>query len=86
MACGCPVITTHSSSLPEVGGDACVYINGDDHREMAGAMRRMTIDAEFRRGIATKGMQRSNAFSWQKCAKETLVSYTLALRLREKSA
>lgn len=83
MACGCPVITTRSSSLPEVGGDACVYINGDDHREMAGAMRRLTSDIVFRRGIANKGVQRSSNFSWQKCAKETMGAYTRALRLRK---
>ena len=83
MACGCPVITTRSSSLPEVGGHACVYVNGDDHCEMAGAMRRMAIDAEFRRSIATNGLRRSNVFSWEKCAKETIVAYALALRLRK---
>ena len=84
MACGCPVITTKASSLPEVGGEACVYVDPDDSLQMAGAMERLVEDGIFRGRVIGCGRHQASRFSWSQCADQTLSAYEQALRARKK--
>jgi glycosyltransferase involved in cell wall biosynthesis len=75
MACGCPVITSNVSSLPEVAGKAAFLTNPYDVREICGAIARLLTDDKLRSELVTKGKERSNAFSWVKTADETMKLY-----------
>ena len=75
MACGCPVIASNASSLPEVGGDAPVYVDPGDVDGLVRAMERVCGDEPLRAGLSEKGIARARAFSWRKCALETLDCY-----------
>jgi glycosyltransferase involved in cell wall biosynthesis len=63
MACGCPVITTPNASLPEVGGDAVIYVNDDDIDGMANALCDVQKPG-LRRNLIEAGLQQAQKFSW----------------------
>ena len=63
LACGCPVITTSHSSLPEVAGDAAIYVNPHDHGSIAAAMLQIQ-KPEVRAALLPKGLARVPLFSW----------------------
>jgi glycosyltransferase involved in cell wall biosynthesis len=65
MACGCPVVTSRTSSLPEVVGDAAVLVNPTDPEELAGAMDQVLSDPDLRRSLVQKGSKRAKEFSWR---------------------
>lgn len=75
LACGTPVITTDSSSLPEVVGNAAFAVDADDAREMAGAIIAALIQENLAAELRAKGPQQAAKFSWQKTATETLLIY-----------
>jgi glycosyltransferase involved in cell wall biosynthesis len=83
MACGCPVITSNISSLPEVGGPACLYVNPKNPTEMADTMQRLCDDLDLRSGLKQAGYLQSNRFSWELCARATFKSYSDALKLQQ---
>lgn len=66
MACGCPVITSNNSSLPEVVGDAGIMIDWDSDEQHIKAYEKYYFDEEFRKKMAKKGLDRSKMFSWKK--------------------
>lgn len=69
MACGARVVLSNTSSLPEVGGDAAIYVDPYDVKSIAGGLRKsLTTDGEFKK----KPVERAKLFSWDKCARETL--------------
>ena len=72
MQCGCPVITSNTTSLPEVIGDAGIQINPESDEEIIAAYEKMYFDSEFREECKRKGLERARQFSWQKCANEIL--------------
>lgn len=72
MQCGCPVITSNTTSLPEVIGDAGIQINPKSDEEMISAYEKMYFDSDFRESCYQKGLERAKQFSWTKCAKEIL--------------
>jgi len=78
MACACPVITSNTSSLPEVAGDAGIMVDPYNIRELEDAIRRVVKDSALRREMKEKGLARAKMFSWEKCAKETLQVYKKA--------
>ena len=63
MACGCPVVTSRASSLPEVVGDAAVLVNPTDAEELAEAMGRILSDPDLRFSLVDKGSKRAGEFS-----------------------
>ncbi len=75
MACGTPVITSNSSSMKEVAGQAALLINPTDVREMTDAMARLADDAILRRELSKQGLKRAAEFSWEKTAQLTLAAY-----------
>jgi glycosyltransferase involved in cell wall biosynthesis len=81
MACGCPVITSNVSSLPEVCGDAAILINPDNVDEITDAMERVLSDGKLREEMKRKGLKRAKMFSWEKAARETLQVYYQATNI-----
>lgn len=72
MACGCPVLTSRLSSLPEVAGDAGLYLdNPSDPDEMGRALARLAGDDILRRDMSAKGLQQARRFSWDETARLT---------------
>lgn len=86
MACGCPVITCPNSSIPEVAGEAAIYVNDDDVDELANALCEVQKPS-FREAVMVAGLVQVQNFSWSKMAKtvsSVLVEATLlTLNLKE---
>jgi glycosyltransferase involved in cell wall biosynthesis len=75
MAYGCPVITANNSALPEVGGDAAVYVDARDHVELAETIVRLLNDESERVAMAERGRVQAEKFTWRACAETTLAAY-----------
>jgi glycosyltransferase involved in cell wall biosynthesis len=75
MACGAPVITSNTTALPEVAGDAAVLVNPERVEEMADAIVRVLDDQGLRESLRTKGFQRAKQFTWERAARQTLAVY-----------
>ncbi|MDQ1284269.1 MAG: hypothetical protein QG620_617 [Patescibacteria group bacterium] len=72
MKCGVPVVCSNNSSLPETAANAAVMIDPDKPEEIYRAMREILTNREFKSDLVEKGKSRSEEFSWQEAAKETL--------------
>ncbi len=75
MACGCPVICSNVTSLPEVVGDAALSFAPQDENGIAQAMRRVVADADLRQSLSARGIQRAAMFDWKRMAIETVSIY-----------
>ncbi len=75
MACGTPVITSNTSSLPEVVGDAGIMVDPLNAEELADAMLRVLQDPALRSDMSRNGLERARKFSWERTAKQTLDVY-----------
>ena len=76
MASGCPVITSNVSSMPEVAGDAALLVNPNSVREITEATKLIMTDKRQRENLIEKGYDQVKKFSWEKTARETLITYT----------
>lgn len=72
MACGCPVITSNNTSLPEVVGDAGIMIDWDSDEQHISAYEKYYFDEEYRKEMSKRGLERSKLFSWENCVNSTL--------------
>ena len=79
MACGTPVICSERGSLPEVAGDAALFINPDDLDGLADAMEHTLGDESLRTQMRERGLVQAARFSWEKTARETLDIYRTLL-------
>lgn len=68
---GVPVMTSNYSSLPEVAGDAALYVDPTDVDAIAAAMLRLSQDEDLREQLRTAGYENVKRFSWEKAADET---------------
>lgn len=68
MACGCPVITSNVSSLPEVGGNAVLYVNPYDIDSFTNGIRKLISNSNLRNNLIKKGTDRAKLFSWENTA------------------
>jgi len=75
QTCGCPVVTSNVTSVPEVVGDAAVCVDPYDVDALAGGVRRVIDDEAFRFDLAERGQARARTFSWERCAATTLDVY-----------
>ncbi|HEY6277453.1 MAG TPA: glycosyltransferase family 1 protein [Streptosporangiaceae bacterium] len=82
MACGAAVLTTHRTSLPEVGGDAVAYTEPDADSIQAG-LRALLEDPVRREALGEAGHARSQEFSWAASAEAHLASYLRAAGQRD---
>jgi glycosyltransferase involved in cell wall biosynthesis len=78
MQCGLPVITSNTSSLPEVVGDAGVLVDPHDIDQICQAMLNVLNDKALRDQYVTRGIQRAAKFSWKRCAGQTVAGYQKA--------
>jgi len=75
MSQGCPVICSDRSSLPEVGGEAVLYIDPAKPLTIADAMRRLETEPGLRAKLIHAGLAQSSKFSWERAARQTLAFY-----------
>ena len=75
MACGCPVICSDKTSLPEVGGDAVLYFDGHNIDDLAHKMYKVLTHEKLQREMRKEGIEQARKFSWEKTAKETIEVY-----------
>jgi len=68
MACGCPVVASRCASLPEVCGDACIYIDPLDQVQILEAMDRVLRDSQLRAQMAAAGQAQAKKFKWETTA------------------
>ncbi len=76
FSCGCPVAASNSSSLPEVGGNACLYFNPNSIDEMAEKIGALVDDRSLRDGLVEKGRLQARRFSWDSTAATTKQIYS----------
>jgi len=79
MACGTPVVTSSTSSLPEVVGQAGVMVEPTDVAALAAALRQVLDDAALRDRMRTAGLAQAARFSWPETARATAAVYRRAL-------
>jgi glycosyltransferase involved in cell wall biosynthesis len=77
---GVPVMTSKGSSLPEVAGDAAIYVDPTDVEAIAQAMLRLSQDETLRQELIEAGYRNVKRFSWEKAAAETLAVLEEAAR------
>ena len=70
MACGTPVITSSSSSLPEVGGDAALRVDPHDAIDLSDAMYQVLTDTNLREDLRERGLKWVPTFSWRRSAEQ----------------
>ena len=75
MACGAPVLTSNSTALVEVAGDAAVSADPQDAKALGEAMIRVLDDEPLRAALRVKGFERAKQFSWEQVATKTLDLY-----------
>lgn len=66
--CAVPVICSNTTSMPEIAGDAAILVNPFDVEDISNAMIELTENEKLRQSLIEKGLQRKDAFSWQKTA------------------
>jgi len=72
MACGCPVVTSNSSSLREVGGDAALLVDPCDSGAIAEALYNLIINDELRLEYSARGLERAQLFTWERAGRQLL--------------
>jgi glycosyltransferase involved in cell wall biosynthesis len=74
MACGTPVITSNTSSLPEVVGDAALLVDPLDTAAIADAIARLFADGRLGNELRERGLARARLFSWEKTGRAVQVA------------
>jgi glycosyltransferase involved in cell wall biosynthesis len=80
MACGCPIIVSHTASLPEVCGDAASYVDPYDVDSIAKGIGEVVVNETRRQELIKKGLERAKLFSWEKSAREHIRVFEEVLR------
>jgi glycosyltransferase involved in cell wall biosynthesis len=75
MACGVPVLTSNTESMPEIAGDAACLINPFKPEEITEAMINLVSDQQLRKDLISKGFVRASQFSWKNTAQSVLDIY-----------
>jgi glycosyltransferase involved in cell wall biosynthesis len=75
MACGCPVVISNSSSLPEVVGEAAIKVSPRDVEGLIFALERVLTNQELRKNLTREGKKQAAKFSWEQTAEKTLKVY-----------
>jgi glycosyltransferase involved in cell wall biosynthesis len=72
MKCGCPVISSNATSLPEVLGDCGIMVNPKLDEEMITAYEKMYYEPEFRSLCISNGLERASHYTWAKCTSDII--------------
>ncbi|HEY2394032.1 MAG TPA: glycosyltransferase family 1 protein [Candidatus Angelobacter sp.] len=73
MACGVPTIASRTSCLSEISGNALAYFDPLSFEDMAACMHSVLVDSHFSQRLRQGGIARAREFSWERCARETLL-------------
>jgi glycosyltransferase involved in cell wall biosynthesis len=79
MACGTPVVTSRISSLPEVVGDGALLVDPYSEEAIAQGIVSVLDDADLRRGLVERGLERAACFSWERSVRSVHAGYMRAL-------
>jgi glycosyltransferase involved in cell wall biosynthesis len=71
MSCGAPVIAARNSSLPEILGDAAIFFDTKNIRDLVDKITLILQDCYDKNSLVQKGFKQASRFSWEKCARET---------------
>ena len=82
MACGCPVVTSDRSSLPEVAGDAALLVDPADRGQLSRAMVTLATDPGGRGRLAAAGHTRAERFTWRATAEGMVAVFDEVLATR----
>lgn len=80
MACGVPVLTSNTSSLLEVAGDAALLVDPEREVAIADGLRGLSQDSSLHSRLADAGIKRATSFTWQRCAEAALAVYERVAR------
>lgn len=75
MSCGAPVITSNTTSIPEVVGDSGLLINPHDEDELTNSLEKLLNNESLRKSLSTKSLKQASKFSWRKTATKTFKAY-----------
>lgn len=75
MGCGTPVVCTKTSSIPEVAGEAGLYVEPKDPKALAAALKRVLTDPKLAAELSQQSLAQAKQFSWKRMAKETYAVY-----------
>ena len=80
MACGCPVLTSKVTSIPEVGGNSVLYVDPYDVDSITKGMKQIIGDRELKINLTQLGLKRAKLFSWDKSARDIMGVFAKCLR------
>ncbi len=86
MACGCPVVASAASCLPEVGADAARFFDPTDVRDMAEAMCDVWAEGRLRQELVQAGLRRAQGLRWRSVVPALMAAYEKALHGRSAPA
>ncbi len=72
MGCGCPIVTANTCAPPEVVDGAAHLVDPLDVDDIAAGMRKVLADAELRKRLVARGLERARDFDWDRCAEQVL--------------
>jgi len=75
MASGVPVIASNRTAIPEIAGEAAIYVNPENPEDLMHALEHLVADQDAQTRLREKGLDRVKQFSWEKAAQETLSLY-----------
>jgi glycosyltransferase involved in cell wall biosynthesis len=75
MACGCPVVATERGSIPEVAGEASLYVDAEDSAAIASGLEKVLKNEILAKDLSEKGIIQAKKFSWKKVAQQTKEAY-----------
>jgi glycosyltransferase involved in cell wall biosynthesis len=75
MACGSPVVTSATTSIPEVAGDAAILVDPHSSEAIAEGLRQVLLSPERQQDLKKRGLEQVKKFSWERCARQTYAVY-----------
>ena len=79
MHCGCPVVCSNTSSMPEIAGEAALYFDPLDEEELGAVMESVVGSRERADSLRVRGYEREKMFSWDTCVRQTAALYRSTL-------
>jgi glycosyltransferase involved in cell wall biosynthesis len=80
LACGCPVVSSNKTSMPEVLGEAAEYFSPEEPEFIKKAIKKVLDNKKLRKEILNKGKERIKKFNWQETGRKTLQVYKKSLQ------
>jgi glycosyltransferase involved in cell wall biosynthesis len=82
MSLSCPVVSSDTPALAEIGGDAAFYMNPEEPKKIADAIEKVLKEPDLAEELTRKGLLQSKKFSWENCIEKTIEVYEGSISLR----